>query len=124
MEDLWPKDFGEGNARTPSNILKEQASILTKKTKGVIEASVATSSQDTIFVHSFWLNVPAMNDYRYKLIEVRHDIKLYPIYVETSMLAGGGKSSDTESEFLDILKEVFNHKETKDLIVALITQSQ
>lgn len=76
-QDLWP-DFFIEKVRGPKTILQEQASFLSKKTKGILEAAVLTkTSQDQIY-HFFRLISPALK-YKYDLFSISHGIELYPV---------------------------------------------
>lgn len=121
--DLWPKDInGLPALRTPVSILREQASLLGDKTDHLVEADVvARPSQNNRFAHSFQLIAPALNQYRYSLFEVTHGIELYPLSISFN---NTGYQVNKEPEFLEKLKMIFAHDQTKKVIQALVAQSR
>ena len=48
MVDLWPKDISEISIKSPVAILREQASLLGQKTKGLVTAEVKSVSMTTV----------------------------------------------------------------------------
>jgi hypothetical protein len=54
--------------RTPLSILREQAAALTEQTKGVIVGSVETRASNGSLDVILNLVVPALNDYRYRIL--------------------------------------------------------
>lgn len=70
--DLWPDSFGQFDLDTPLMMLREQASLLAKKTGNLVHATVKTEMDGTWFNHIFELVVPVLEDYRHKLFKVAH----------------------------------------------------
>jgi hypothetical protein len=119
MIDLWPTDIENSDIelKAPVYILKQQASLLGKKTQNIVTAEVgkpiqsniwvgrksqigamdspftslgfSDSVDNTIFFHSFYLVAPAFANYRYELFTIVNDIRLYPviIYLDEDVLA-------------------------------------
>ncbi len=114
--DLWG-DVQASGVRTPVAILREQASLLGKKTQQVVEAEVETQVFDKLFLHAFNLVVPALSYYRYNLFTVKHGIDFYPLDV------GIGSYLKTEDEFLKWLGAQLSSPETKRIIGNLLAQS-
>ncbi|OLP16875.1 hypothetical protein BST81_19480 [Leptolyngbya sp. 'hensonii'] len=126
IPDLWP-DFGETNLITPLTILKAQATALAKKTNGLVEATVTSSSEaNGDFIHRFYLVAPVL-DYRYHLLTVFHDIKLYPLRIEfliEGLQSKLGGSLKDEAAFESCLTNIFASEKTIQIIRALISQSR
>ena len=134
IDNLWPADIAatEG-AEAPIAILKQQASLLGQTTKNLVEAIVETKATDYArhMEHWFVLVAPALNFYRYPLFSVRHHaVKMYPVtIVDQSMFekqADGASQEITandESQFKEMLRNIFAHKETKSIVGALVAQS-
>jgi hypothetical protein len=121
MADLWPKDFGSGSLTPPVKILREQATLLTKKTRGAIVASVMTHKDDATLNHHFLLEVPSLDNYTYSLLEVYHQISFYPLKLNAHG-RGWVECADQEN-FLHVLKEVFNSDETRIIVESLLGQA-
>lgn len=129
-EDLWPADIGGvPTLTTPVSILKEQAVLLGRKTKNLVQVEVTSGTipssitsgamgQDR-FHHSFWLVAPAL-DYRYTLFKIKHEITLYPLDLEWE----SKMSVSSEAELKDQLKKIFASDKTKKIIQSMIAQSQ
>ena len=104
---------------TPVSILREQAALLGKKTKNVIEAQVDTDAAGGKFHHSFNLVVPTLDDYTYQLFAIRHEIDLYPVSVVWS---GGGIALSTEQDFKDWVQATLSSSQTRRIITNLLSQ--
>jgi len=125
QRDLWPADIAvTANLQTPVTILREQALLLGEKTKNVVEAEVISGGNNIEFTHSFILVAPALENYKYRLFTVRHPVELYPLWINFDSWNEEPSEVDSEEEFVKELKVIFAHKRTKDIIQALIAQSQ
>lgn len=125
VEDLWP-DFGDELPLTPKEILERQASQLSDKTSHRIEGEVQTSKTygDSI-QHKFYLVAPALDHYKYELFKVDHKFPIYPLTIEGFELPDREKSyrgieAGDEETFKEILKEIFNHEDTKKVVMSLM----
>ncbi len=102
--DLWPQDLlAESQIPGPVAILREQAALLGRKTRNLIEADVtkvalapysnpfdkcdeevaarfgrAGLGPRYAFNYAFDLVAPALGDFRYRLFLVHHDVPQYP----------------------------------------------
>ena len=137
MIDLWPHDIAVIEAiKSPVNILREQASLLGAKTQNLILAEVVQLEWRRGFKdfgYIFNIVAPALSSYRYQLLRIYHNVAFYPleIAVEEEILesldievSNGNTSFDVESEeqFLQALKAIFNSEKTKRVITALLSQ--
>ena len=119
--DLWGDLTTSAQVRTPLAILREQASLLGKKTQNLVEASVQTSIlPGQRFVHSFNLVVPALSNYSYSLFVVKHGIELYPVSVEDPEVP----PLETEQAFMNWLRYILSSDKTKRLIGNLLAQAR
>lgn len=139
MLDLWPKGIENLKVKSPVAILREQASILGEKTKNLVQAEVTEKNSGKFFTYTFFLVAPALNNYRYELFDMYHDISLYPvdIGVEEDIFAEieskvkthrdeDGVScigAESEDEFVEVLRAIFNSKKSIQVITALLSQS-
>lgn len=116
--DLWPADISETSMVPPVAILREQASLLGRKTQQLLRARVETSSDSGFINHAFIISAPAI-DYSLELFTMWHQIELYPI--QTRWQGNTGEISD-ENQLIDYLKMVFGSKDTKKIIHSLLAQ--
>ena len=129
ISSLWPS-FGEIPViKTPKVILKEQASYLENVTSGFIITEVVTAAHPTLLnkvSHSLRITAPKVENYTTIIVEVDHDmIKLYPLTVISRIKAMPvSYTAANEEEFLDLLKKVFEEKETIDTVQSLLIQSK
>jgi len=145
VEDLWPQELESTKIRPPVSILKEQASLLGQKTKNLVEGLVTRTGAEEDLSYSFYLNAPALNNYRYLLFTMHHDIRMYPLYIHveeeilkevnpdlyntwkglmaTLKASTHNEKADNEAQFLELLKKIFSSTKTKQLIAAMISQS-
>jgi hypothetical protein len=137
MDDLWPKDLEDltkSSATAPVNILKEQAAILAKRTNGLIYAEVTLHDfpiRAKSFSYSFDIVAPALQNYRYELFRLKHGVEMYPVmfHIETEIKNEiqpevHELKASNEEEFNKILWRVFNSKKGKQLLTALLKQSE
>ena len=114
--DLWG-EIEATQIRTPLVILREQAALLGRKTKNLVEASVRTHANGDTLRHSFDLVVPALDNYTYNLFTIVHGPSIYPVtvrYKDTSL--------ETEQEFIEWLGATLSSLETKRIVATLLSQ--
>lgn len=125
-QNLWP-DFTVEKTRTPRFILKEQAGYLMAKTKNVLSAEVRTRQEHGQMEQNFYVVAPALNNYRYKLLSVVHDISYYPLTVSSQIYGEfEGQMEITvggEDEFMKAIHTIFQHPDTARIISSLYSQS-
>lgn len=150
--DLWPDDLlSQPDIKAPITILKEQASLLGKKTKNLIEAEVRPDQEvetpttleriigqtrprlllnEGEFRYDFYLVAKTLG-YRYKLLSMQHNINLYPVAVlpdEDIMAEITGDQevrqlrAETEQQLIELMQQVFTAKKTRRVIQALLAQ--
>ena len=131
--DLWPTNLETHGPKAPAAILREQGGLLGRKTNNLVVGVVvpepgeprrpAKGLRSLPFCYSFFLEAPALDRYRFKLFTISHRIILYPVFVSAE---DGGKPrvARSETEFLQVLKDLFSSAYTKQAIESLIAQSQ
>ena len=119
--DLWPNDFGTVGVKPPVTVFCEQATLLAKKTNGIVEAEVRTSTEGDQFSHRFSIVAPALGGYRYLLFTLDHDVNLYP---SSMYFQDNEQHVESEDVLIDILRTVFASDEAKRVIHSLIAQSK
>lgn len=77
LEDLWPEDIPV-DVRSPLVILSHQASLIGKRTKGLIAGSVATTTEGPVVEHRLMLRVDSLS-FSCEVLKVTHAVDLpYP----------------------------------------------
>ena len=141
MDSLWPEDIVVVEAKAPVTILKEQASLLSKQTKGIVEGEVLLIAGPLAgnFGYAFYIKAPALGDYRFRLLTIEHEITMYPVWTtpDESMLSelrsrkalkefqvrDQSIVARNETEFLRILSLLFASSRTKQVVRAILAQS-
>ncbi|MEK7400291.1 MAG: hypothetical protein AAB116_25380 [Candidatus Poribacteria bacterium] len=139
--DLWPDTIKVEKMITPVIILRQQASLLGKKTKNIIQGKVEKGTDDTngLFDYTLYIVAPALNDYRYRLLSISYGIHLYPLTIKiedeeilseippkfscTTYKSGISIKPNSEEEFKEVLKAIFNSKKVLRVISVLLSQS-
>lgn len=93
-------------------------STIASLTMSSVEREVRAKT-NPIFYHSFYLKVPSMGNYRYKLFFVQHSILLYPATISKD---GVSTKCENESEFMEKLRSIFADKETQRIVSTLMSQ--
>jgi hypothetical protein len=134
IEDLWP-DISPAAIVTPASILKTQATALSQKTNGLLQGEVRTSANQGALYHQFILVVPALENYRYGLLRIRHTLaNVYPVYIDERpeplrsvlnipWVEDTAKALKDEGEFREFLRETFASTETKRILENLLAQA-
>ena len=126
---LWPS-FGEIKLiKTPKIILKEQAHILQSITSGYIKTEIQTAPHSNLLnkvSHVMKITAPSVENFSTAIVQVDHDIiKLYPLTVTSRIKAMPvAYTAIDESEYLILLKKIFEEKETIETIQSLLAQSK
>lgn len=107
----------------PVTILHEQAQFIARNTKGLIEGEVSTSKAGQNFLHQFFLVVPLLDNYTYRLFFVEHPLQLYPATLFAEAMQKQFQVATSE-EFIERLREVLSSRETVKIVRALLAQSQ
>jgi hypothetical protein len=125
MPDLWPEELKTLEITPPSSILREQANLLTQKTKGLVEGQVEVmrrSDQDDHRLEiAFYLVAPNLDEYSYRLLTVDHPVSYYPLTVNSHSEANFECAN--EEEYLKALQKIFNSDKTRNTIGAMLAQS-
>jgi hypothetical protein len=118
IPDLWP-EIVEAELTTPASILKAQGANLGQKTNHLLEGETSTRNISGDFEHTFYIYAPTL-DYRLQVMEVRHDLKFYPLLA--SAWGGIYVTIENEEKFLAWIKDVFSQTRTKQAIQSLLAQ--
>jgi hypothetical protein len=136
IEDLWP-DITPAAIVTPASILKTQATALSRKTNGLLQAEVDSSAFGDNISHRLVLVVPALENYRYSLLRIRQKVTaVYPVYVDEGPIEALDEKRLTklksdaappqlpdEASFHDWLRNALASAETKRILESLLAQA-
>ncbi len=87
IPNLWPKEI-KIDVQTPYTILKVQAGLLGKVTRGILEGAVETETAQDKVQHRLVIVAPAYHSYRHTLVAALHHPDLpYPAEVRAEALA-------------------------------------
>ncbi len=122
--NLWG-DLGEiKRIQTPKSVLQEQADYLNQATSGVIRAEIDDRTQGELLQFDLSLVAPALNNYRYTLLSVRHYVLPYPLEILDQTGPGLWIECDNEEDFMDVLKDVLGGERGQQVVSSLLSQSE
>ncbi len=129
VEDLWPTEF---NTKLPdpepARLLKQQASLLSKRTGGVVEGVVEENTIDKTDYYSLYLTAPALGEYMVKILYIALPTKRrlsnpFPLtVVDTSDDDKGQEVSDLD-QFKSWLKDILNSNAVKAILGSMMSRS-
>ena len=121
VESFWAVP-DVADMRTPLGILREQAAALTKATNGVLVGAVETERRGDDLILKLEIVAPALNDYRYRILNYQQPIGLYP-----GIFYGDGtditKVSD-EANFVSAIKLILASEAIKNVLKSLLAQTR
>ena len=120
-DNLWG-DLKITPSRTPYTILKEQAEKLTELTGYTLHGEVAQREWGGKFKVGLLIRVPALDDYRFEILEVTYNIDLYPLELQ-DVVHQRRASCNNEEEFLAEVKKVLQSPEIRSAISVLLSQA-
>ena len=141
--DLWPDAVDVTAITPPIVILREQAALLGEKTKGLVRGEIesrteplekeefedylgaALSPKELLgHVHTLYLLAPALDNYQYALLSVKHDFQAYPCYADYHPDQDFSHYVENEEALLSWLGLVLSKPPTVRIIHALISRVQ
>ncbi len=81
----------------------------------------AVGPTEPTFVHSFYLKVPALDNYQFLLLTVMHGREYYPLSISYYIDRVHVRAKSKE-EFLELLRGFLSHNDTIHLIQSLMAQ--
>jgi hypothetical protein len=123
-ESMWGEINTPVNQRTPTSILREQASILNQLTKGVLIGSIEQEATvNNTLVYNFDVTAPAINNHKFAILTVQYSITIYPLTL-TDRTTQVQRQCLNEEGFTSTLKGILSSTQVKRVISALLIQSQ
>lgn len=122
-ESLWGDLPTSSDIKPPVVILREQATILSEATNKVLIGDVSVTKEGPTVTSQLYIQAPALDNYIYIVLYVRHDIMLYPLKV-IELATGVRYECADESQFRDALKQVLSSPSVHRVVASLIAQSK
>jgi hypothetical protein len=124
-KNLWGEIPTGDDIRLPIVVLREQAAMLAKATRGVLEGFVAQSREDNNFELELRIVAPALDHYQYTILRVLHGISIYPLRLAPpDTLYRDWITCSSEEEFEQALADQLSSKSVKKVIASLLAQSR
>lgn len=130
IPNLWP-EFNV-DVLTPVAILRTQAELLSKNTRGILVGEVETEEAEGRVQHRLVVVAPAYNSYRHTLLTVSHDDALpYPVLVKALSLLVRTDFDEGEvypeaaddEELIKLVGRALRSDDTRSTIISLIAKS-
>ncbi len=121
-ESLWGNLETLMKKNTPKTILMEQANHLQRATNGMLVVKI--ESQGDIkgdIVHRMIVYVPALNNYKYKLLSISHKLSIYPLTIHHPI---EGIAVPDEQKLEIELGKIFKSKPVRKALEALLLQAR
>jgi hypothetical protein len=127
--NLWGDLTGLETAKSPIIILKEQASQLTKMTKGLLEGQVKIEryldrNQEEKFRAVLYIKAPALDNYRAAILSIISGLEAYPVTINDLLAHMEYEECDNEEEFILSLEKLLQSDRVKKALLSLISQSK
>lgn len=122
-KNLWGTLPAPESAKTPAQILKEQASYLTEMSKGVLVGEVADVTATYAFSYALMIRAPALNNYRVTLLIIGYNIGMYPVSIDDKITSAPNPTCQNEEDFIEKLGKILGSQEAQRIIGALLTHS-
>ncbi|AUT03447.1 hypothetical protein CLI64_25225 [Nostoc sp. CENA543] len=124
-KNLWGELPKNVEVRTPYLILKEQASILTQMTKGLLIGEVDRKPVlQNVFIARLRIRVPELNSYTYSVVDVQYPLKLYPLVIKDYTSSEQEIQCSSEQEFEVTLGKILSSDQVKRVISTLLAEIQ
>lgn len=109
--------------RTPATILREQATLLTEMTKGILEGEITSGRTQNKLYHRLSIVAPSLDGYSYSILYATHNIITYPCTVldeADNTIA----ECDNEQEFISVIEKILSSATVHKIVSALLSQSK
>lgn len=127
IKNLWGNLPVENNIRTPYVILKEQASLLTEATNGLLIGNVdretLTNNSKYNFECMLEIIVPSLDNYSISVLEVFYPVlNIYPSLVVNKIVDSKQYNCNIEEDLYAALEQILSSKEVKRIISSLLNE--
>lgn len=123
IPNLWGHLPVEEKIRTPYVILKEQASLLTEMTNGLLLGNVDREDpEDGNFVCTLEIVVPSLNNYSISILIISYPINTYPCKVSSYLTDDKNIECPTEDSLFSVIRALLSSPQVKKIISALLNE--
>lgn len=126
IKNLWGDLPIEDTVRTPSIILKEQATLLTEATNGLLLGNISKRSLSIEYVDGFEcsleIKVPSINNYSISIVKIQYPITIYPLTIISQVTNDRPEECQTEEDLNRVLGKILSSKEVKRIISGLLSE--
>ncbi len=121
-KNLWGKLPDASSIKTPGAILLEQASLLEKMTAGVLICRLTREQSTDYFLFNMSIIAPSLNNYSFAIVQVRHDIKLYPLAIKSTAIDDRWRKCQSQEELEAELGNILSSELVQKVIAGLLAQ--
>lgn len=123
-KDLWNRLSTEAQDFVPpSKILKEYADSLTEATNGLLVGWVDSLGKVDMMTHTFVVRVPALNNYTFAVLRIRHPLTGYPVSLYPELAAAQPAFAGSEEELRANLEDALREPKVQSAMSALLAQA-
>jgi riboflavin biosynthesis pyrimidine reductase len=122
-ENLWGDIPTSSDIKPPVTILREQATILSEATNKILIGDVTVSKDGPQVTSRLFIEAPALDNYVYVVLSVKHDIMLYPLKV-VDVATGVLYQCEDEEQYRAALKLILSSPRVHKVVASLIAQSK
>jgi len=109
-------DLG-ADTRSPIDVLRAQLDYWKEATNGKVLGQVeATTSRTSVVAYWFGFVVPAMDNYRHRLLLVEHGLEFYPAWISSGPDETDQVQVENEEELFAELGKRFKSEETRRIV--------
>jgi hypothetical protein len=85
MADMWPDEIGRERAQSPVALLRAQGLFLEARCGHLLQSETPRlDAAGNSFTHAFDIVIPALDNYRYRLLTISFGISLYPTRISVA----------------------------------------
>lgn len=122
-KNLWGDLAVQDEFTPPVTLLRNQASALNQLTNHILMGRVSVITQGDYFLYDLDVVAPALDNYVYTILQVKHAVTFYPLKVE-DLIAEKSYECSSEEEFVDALQKTLSSSAVRRVIQSLLSQSK
>ncbi|MBI1902083.1 MAG: hypothetical protein HYS13_13355 [Planctomycetia bacterium] len=124
-EDLWGELPPVNPTPNPRALLREQASLLSQKTRNVLEGTVRTAlAPSGKLVTEFGVRCPALDNYEFQVLSLWEELPgAYPVTIRDH-LNDRKTNVSSEATMRALLKQILTSERIRNAIASLLREAQ
>jgi hypothetical protein len=126
-KSLWGQLPTIEGIRTPTQVLKEQATALTNMTNSVLQGDVSVGREYGNFSIDLNIVAPMLDNYHYHVVRATHGLDLYPVTIAPGWELYDRKEKiecADESELETALGKILSSQKVRSVVASLLAQSR